>query len=391
VSEPAEYPGAREPLKFAAIRDDDRIDYFASSASTQLGRVKNLFLEWARHSGPMSGPCQELNRLFSQCVDANRIEIPKRLLNLPPPHASAEPFILDILHSEAISHIKRIQPAYSLFDESPRETLEKVLCDSNPLSQFELAKLTIRWCQSHNTAFEEFWAFFDLTSFSAEERIWLLSQLPLKRETASLVMNDLLHSDILSTSELRTFRLDYQGIRWRCVFASATDRLANLMERIQRTFDTFTRKLLVLQISDRLSVAIYVPRRIEKEAECAVDSSVRLFAFPHTHHDRGGHRRVVPTKVNYRFFYDQGSFQLYERQRSNTFIYLVRSANDDSKYRNSKGTGSKARLREETIQDGVNSEWKVSIALNKFSDEIATQIGRVNRASISGAVSESTR
>ena len=391
VSEPAEYPGAREPLKFMAITDDDRIEYFARSTNTQLGRVKKLFLGWARYSGPSSSPCQELNRLFSQCVDANRIKIPERLLDPPTPDVHVEPFVLDVLHSEAISRIKRVQPSCSLFEGSPVETLEKVLCDSNPFSQFELAKITIRWCQTHDAAFEEFWAFFDPTSFSAEERIWLLAQLPLKKETASLIMNDLNHSEFLTATELREFGLDYQGIRWRSVFASAVDRLANLMERIQRTFDIFTRKLLVLQVGDRLSVAIYIPRRIEKEDDCEVGNSVRLFAFPHTHQDRGGHRRVVPTKVNYRLFYDHGRFQLYEGQRSNTFISLVRSANDESKYRNVKGAGNKARLREETIRDGINSEWRLSIALGKFSNEIATQIGRINRESISGAVRKSTR
>src|SRR5215471_10648226 len=57
LSEPAQYPGAKEPLKFSEITDSDRLEYFARYTNASLGRVKNLYLDWARLKGPMSSEC----------------------------------------------------------------------------------------------------------------------------------------------------------------------------------------------------------------------------------------------------------------------------------------------------------------------------------------------
>ena len=46
----------------------------------------------------MSKECQELNALYSQCVDGARIRIPDRLRKPPIP---TDPFIVDILNDEA--------------------------------------------------------------------------------------------------------------------------------------------------------------------------------------------------------------------------------------------------------------------------------------------------
>jgi regulator of nonsense transcripts 1 len=135
-----------------------------------------------------------------------------------------------------------------------------------------------------------------------------------------------------------------------------------------------------------LSIAIYFPRPIEKEEDIVVHDTVRLFAFPHSHKDKVGHRRVVPTKKNYRFYYDETVMQLYESHRSNSFVFFTKSANDDSAYRNVRGTGNKARARQKTIEDGINCDWRVSIALGKFSSQLATHIGRTNREPLTDAV-----
>lgn len=159
------------------------------------------------------------------------------------------------------------------------------------------------------------------------------------------------------------------------------------MKVIDRTFHNFTRKLLVLHIHERLSVAIYIPILIERADECAVDDRVRLFSFPHTQKGDRSYRSVVPTKINSRLYYDQGTLQLYEGQRGNTFVFLTRSPNDDSRYRSIGGQGAQARERESTVKEGINYEWRTSIALNKFSQGLATHIGRLNREGISTAVS----
>ena len=112
----------------------------------------------------------------------------------------------------------------------------------------------------------------------------------------------------------------------------------------------------------------------------------RLFAFPHSQGTDQALRNVVPSKHNSILYYDHNTFQLFEGKRRNTFVFLTRAPNDDSKYRSIQGRGSQARAREQTVQEGVNHEWVISIALNKFGGILARHVGRLNRESISGAV-----
>jgi regulator of nonsense transcripts 1 len=64
MSEPALYPGVREPVSFTKITDDDRARYFARYSNISLSHIKNLYMKWARLNGSMSSECQQLNRLF---------------------------------------------------------------------------------------------------------------------------------------------------------------------------------------------------------------------------------------------------------------------------------------------------------------------------------------
>ncbi|KAM0388586.1 hypothetical protein ACHAQC_009623 [Fusarium culmorum] len=110
ISTPALYPGGRDLITFRPITDDDRLVYVSKYNNASLGKVKNLYLDWARATGPMSAQCQELNRLFSQCVDGNRIRIPEKLQSPPKLPDDAPPFILDVLHSESrdLAHSLRL-------------------------------------------------------------------------------------------------------------------------------------------------------------------------------------------------------------------------------------------------------------------------------------------
>lgn len=170
----------------------------------------------------MSSQCQELNRLFSQCVDVNKIQIPERLVKLPE-DTSCQLFILDILHEAARSQIQEHRHRVSFSDLSAAETLESILCEDSSMSQFELAKLTLRWCQAKRARFVDFWLYFDPRKLESAARAWVLAQLPQSAQAPSLVMNDLLHSEILDLSDLQQFGLQHPGIRWRLVFSSQRD------------------------------------------------------------------------------------------------------------------------------------------------------------------------
>lgn len=114
AAEPAQYPGGKELVTFGDVTNDSRAEYFARYTNASLGKVKNLYMQWARLGNVMSPQCQQLNRLFSQCVDGNHIRIPENLKELtaledpPSSQTTVPPFILDVLHTASIDFIHRI-------------------------------------------------------------------------------------------------------------------------------------------------------------------------------------------------------------------------------------------------------------------------------------------
>ncbi|EXJ72719.1 uncharacterized protein A1O5_03866 [Cladophialophora psammophila CBS 110553] len=400
ISEPADYPGVKEAIRFSPITVDDLIVYFAGYNNMSLGRVKKVYLGWARAQGPRCSQCQELNRLFSQCVDGNRIKIPDPLLDPPDASLNTRPFILDILHEAAKEHcssVQKIDTPLSIAERqtlghnvdtmgtADRDTLEFILSNPTPFSDFELAKVTLSWCRRNKVPFEEFWAYFDASQLTPDEQAWMLTELPPSPKYPAHFKNGLLQSNVLSREDLQAFGLDRHSLHWKCVFDSRSDPLRRLMATVNQTFPQFAKKLLILRLGERLSIAVYFPRPIENEDDAIVHETVRLFAFPHSHKDRAAHRRGVPTKKNYRFYYDENTMQLYENHRSNTFVFFDRSPNDDSTYGSIQGRSNRARARQETIDQGINCDWRVSIALAKFSAQLATHIGRTRREPVTEA------
>lgn len=391
LSQPAQYPGAKEPVAFNAITDDDRLVYFAKYTSASLGRVKNLYLDWARLKGPMSAECQQLNRLYSMCVDGNHIKVPPILESPPQPPSSDPPFILDRLHDAAKGLIQNRQDCSHSYDGYNFDAMELLLSrDDVPMSEFELVKLTYRWCRKNNACLVDFLHLFDVNLLTAEEKAWTLNQLPPSAEAPSLILNALCRSNLIQDSELRPFKLDYPGVRWKCVYDSSQDRLAIFLDTVARVLELFHRKLIVVRVDERLTLAIYVPQKIERRQECQVDDRVRLFAFRHSRGDENSHRLALPTKVNYRLYCDGNVFQLFERARSNSWIYIVKGASDDSGYRSQETIGGRRRGRQATIDSGLNFDCRASIALDKFSRGLQRQVGRVNRNGVLGAVSSQT-
>lgn len=386
ISEPAHYQGAKEPVSFKPISDDDRLVYFAGYSNASLGRVKNLYLDWARVKGPMSKECQELNHLFSLCVDGNRIKVPQHLQDSPSQSDSSD-FILDVLHNAATETINSRQQNAIDCSGYTYSAMQLLLSrDDVAMSEFELLRLTYQWCTKNNYNLAEFLGFFDLAQLSDEERIWILFQLPRTVDTPSLVLNALTRSSLVTETELHPFKLHYPGLRWKLIFDSNQDRMARFLPAACRALELFHRKLIVLRIDTRLTIAIYIPRQVEKRQECQVDNTVRLFAFPHSQGNESFQRRAVPTKINYRLYCDDNSLQLFEGKRANTWVFLSRPGSDDSTYRNEPNEGTRRRQRQATVDDGRNHDCIASIALGKYSRGLQRHVGRVNRSEILGAV-----
>ena len=386
VAEAAHYQGAKEALTFKPITDDDRLVYFATYTSTSLGRVKNLFLDWARAKGPMCAECQELNHLFSHCVDGNRIKIPPKLEKSPLNLENSPPFILDSLH-DASRALLRSKPFSDISMDGLSFDMVMLLLsrDDIAISEFELIQMTQRWCARSGESLVDFLDFFDFNQLTDEEKQWTISQLPPEQGTPSLVMNALLRSSLVSAAEISHFKLDLPGLRWKCLFDSTRDRLSRFQDVASSTLELFQKKLIIIQVDTRLTVAIYVPKAVEKYKECLVDDGVRLLAFPHTQGHETMYRQAVPTKINYRLYHDDSGLQLYNHQRGDTWLFINRPGKNDSAYRNIPDRGDRRRAREATVQTGLNHEFIASIALNKFSSGLAKHIGRVNRNDILGA------
>ncbi|CZS99007.1 related to NAM7-nonsense-mediated mRNA decay protein (RdRP) [Rhynchosporium agropyri] len=386
LAQPAEYPGGREQISFKPISDQDRLEYFARSTNASLGRVKNLYLDWARLKGPMSAECQQLNRLFSNCVDGNRIKIPLSLDSPPKVSVDTNPFVLDTLHEAAKEFISSRQVNGPNIDGYDFDAVELLLSrDNMAISEFELIRLTHRWCQKNNSTLQDFLHFFDLNLLTAGEKAWILSQLPPTPEMMSLVANSLCQSSLVDYSELQPFKLHYSCLRWKCTFNSSQDRLARFLGCAARAIETFHRKFIIVRVDERLTLGIYIPQKIERAQEGQVDDRVRLFAFPHSQGTGTSQRLSLPTKKTYRLYCDSNVFQLFQGARGNTWIHLANAVSDDSSYRNAETERGRRHGRQETLDAGTNFDCRASVALDKFSQGLRKHIGSVNRAGILGA------
>lgn len=335
----------------------------------------------------MSPQCQQLNRIFSQCVDGNHIKIPKNLEDPPEPDPTMAPFILDILHdacTEQISQASNLQP--EVHDDP--DMMEMALTrDKLAISEFELLQAAFRWCERQNIDIMAYSHAFNFSALTDEQKIWMLSRLPPTVAAPSLVRNGLLQSELLSPSECRRFGLDHPQLRWKPVFSSAVDRMARFLPTVCQSMETFHKKLIVLNVNERLSIAVYVPQKVARANEVTVDDKVRVFALPHSQGALSSNYRVMPTKINYRLYCDDQVLQLYENKRANTWIFLRSSQGDDTSYRTLPNKSDKRKKREETLDQQINFDCKASVALGKISQDIQKHVGRVRGDGVLGAVS----
>ncbi|KAM0345841.1 hypothetical protein ACHAPU_006195 [Fusarium lateritium] len=241
VSAPALYPGGRDPVLFRPITDDDRLVYFAKYTNASLGQVKNLYLAWARASGPMSAQCQELNRLFSQCVDGNRIKIPDKLRSPPKPAEDAPPFILDVLHQDSMNQVRHMSlaPTADLtgYDIDAIQLL--LNREDIAVTEFECLNWALAWCRQNKTSFGSLLHLFDFNVLTSEQKSWVLSHVPSSSSAPALVLSALYSSSILYTEELQQFRLDYPGIKWKRTYGSSIDRLATFHDAVATNLEMF--------------------------------------------------------------------------------------------------------------------------------------------------------
>ena len=164
----------------------------------------------------MSAECQELNYLFSMSVDGNRIRIPKHLET--PPKPGNESFILDILHEAASKYVVAYRSRTPQWDGFTFDAMQLLLSREDfALKEFELVKLTYRWCLRNQTRLVDFMDYFDFDRMSDEEKAWVLGQIPSSIERPSLVLNALLSSNLVCTVRFFSF-LKRSILVHQCIF-----------------------------------------------------------------------------------------------------------------------------------------------------------------------------
>lgn len=336
----------------------------------------------------MSAQCQELNRLFSQCVDGDRINIPKRLETPPSSQETASPFILDVLHRDGE---KRVHDFLSVGEADSTgydvDAIQLLLTrDDIAASEFECIKWAQAWCAKTRVSFETLLHMFDFNVLTAEEKAWVLVHIPPSSTVPALITNALCSSSILERGELHQFKLDHPGMKWKRTYDSSRDRLATFHDAASTNLEMFHRTLIVFRPDERLTIAIYMPKRIPRSQDCQIDDVGRLFAFPHSQGPQKQHRLALPTKRHYQVYCDGNRFQLFEGKRDYTWVSLSRPGTNDQDYRDVKNRGDRRRKQQVAIDSGKQAEIDASIALDKFSENLKTHIGRVRKSPVTAAV-----
>ena len=275
LSEPYHYPPAKEKPKHS-ISHDDLVRYFARYNNASLGRVKNLYLDWVRAKGAACQECQELNHLFSCCVDGERIRIPDKLLKPPP---ATETFVLEKLTQQVTERSRTIR--FGHIEENLSADIVEFLASATDicLDEYELFQLVHRWCVKNEVNIKRFIDHFDFSSFTSEQRRWVSQTI---EGLDDLLRNALLQSLILTKPDINQYGLGRRDLHWRRLYSSEIDGSSLFLPQLTVALEDFTRKLLVIDANERVKIALLIAKPLSEAGEIVIDTSVTAFAFrPH--------------------------------------------------------------------------------------------------------------
>lgn len=132
--EPIDYSKLQPALGIQKFErnNDQLIEYFSRYNNFSLGKLKNLYLYWARSSSKLaaSRQCIKINELFSKCVDGGRISIPRELQKPATPVAlptNNPQFIMDVLEGiiKDVLVPKEVETAIEQIDLEVAEEIEE--------------------------------------------------------------------------------------------------------------------------------------------------------------------------------------------------------------------------------------------------------------------------
>ncbi|KAJ7022448.1 RNA-directed RNA polymerase [Mycena alexandri] len=368
ISESYDYPPNREAPPRKVTRGD-LANHFASYNSAGLARVAALHGKWVRGSplGALSPECQELNALHSQSVDGAAIKIPDRLAEPPAPPEGEEAFIINKLASAAREFADKFTQSTRTNIVLPpndpnagRQILSRLLQSApNSLSEYELFDRALDLSRKLGMSRDEFrpyLAYLDFGALTAPQKYAVAEALALgDRKEYPFAWNSLIRSDILTPHDLYARSLN-QPFSMQRLYSSKLNGLGTFFFYLRMATNEFTRKLLVLKTDDRFAVGIFMRGELPWDEDPEVNDNVVVCSFMNQTSSNFSNYR--PCTSGYRLHCSDTNFQLYDKQRANTFIFMTRPP------------------------AASGAELAVSIAVQKISARVQRQVGRVNRTPV---------
>ncbi|KAK0493854.1 RNA-directed RNA polymerase [Armillaria luteobubalina] len=366
VSEPYDYPPNKERVNKIVTRED-LSRHFAQYNNAGLARVAALHSKWAISSpkGALCSECQELNALHSQSVDGASIKIPDRLTSPPePPEDSV--FIIKALADAAsqfagsfAAEMATLSDLTTTVDMEDAEELIVQLLRSNQsaLSEYELYTLAYRLALKHSLDHRVFLSYINFGALTTDQKHSLSYALNLSREEHASLWNSLLRSDLLGPADMYQRNLA-QPFSLQRLYSSKIQGHATFFTYLQIAMQDFTRKVLLLKTDDRFVLAVFIRGKLPWDEDPEVNENVVVCSFlPHTSGKFSSYRPCTP---GYRLYCSPTNFQLYNKHRADSFVFLTRPP---------KASGA---------------EVAISVALQKISNKVRQNVGRVYREPITG-------
>ncbi|KAF8877847.1 RNA dependent RNA polymerase-domain-containing protein [Gymnopilus junonius] len=380
-----DYPGNKEFNK----KDITRMIWQLTSLHTPqpfinysvgVAKVSALHAKWSQSSplGALCVECQELNALHSQSVDGANIRIPDRLKTPPEPPEGTK-YILDQLKEAADefatsftqSASRRAEVSKLDSQEDAEELMAQLLrSKQNSVSEFELFNLAYRLSQKYMVDIKPYLSQLDFSALTTTEKKVISTTLSLSGVDYPEIWNSLLRSDILTPRDLYQRNLA-QPFAIHRLYSSRVSGGATFFEYLKMATRDYSRKLLIIQTDKRFSVGIFMRGEIPWDEDPAVKDPTKDRDIKTSNKDGDAMEVVVcsfmpesgstiatlrPCPEGYRLHCSDNRFQLYDRHIGNTFVYVNRPPAEHS------------------------ADVATSIALQKISRTVQTQLGRVNKA-----------
>ena len=367
LHEPHFYPSAKEGQR-CCCSYEDYVHYFAHW-NTSVGIIAKLYSKWVRgrKSGANSKECKGLNHLYSLALDGEKVVIPEKLKSPPERRKEWGPFIVDQLIQHVSDRLKTIR--FGLGDgiiNLNADVIELLAsADDICMSEFELFQLVNLWASKHKVDMSQFIDHFDFGAMTTDQKAWIRTSSTFWMDPSvnleALVNNGLLQSEVLGPHDVELYGLDSPRLHWRRLYQSDIDGHQQFVTKLTSALEDFTRKFLVIDVNSetRFKVGILISKRIkpiEERDDTVVDDSI--IAFPFRPGNYINNERIRTTK-GHQIGWDGSSFQLFNVKRSNTFIWFGK-----------------------TQANVQNSLGLISIALNRFGENVVANIGRLQKKPI---------